>query len=239
MPDDQASLVYTYTDKSTHTIVVQFAAKAPAILCNLILTPVRSRAAVVAQVRSGSGGGGDGLLPQLVAVLGPHWERLVADAHSLGELQRAMHQIDLEMGRMQALDGDLRNVLRRFVVPQGVEVVGVGDVEARSGAYGVPRGMETVCRFTVGFSCLSPASTVGFSCLAPASKWSVRLSVKRGYTFGWVEIAPQSEFRAKPLDVTGIADVAFGYGRLERACEHLEKIFDAECARVRAENGED
>ena len=158
-------------------------------------------------------------MPELVAVLGPHWERLVADAHSLGELQRAMHQIDLEMGRMQVLDGDLRNVLRRFVVPQGVEVVGVGDVEARSGAYGVPRGMETVCRFTVGFSCL-----------VPASKWSVRLSVKRGYTFGWVEIAPQSEIGAKPLDVTGIADVAFGYGRLEWACEHLEKIFDAECA---------
>ena len=41
----QASLVCTHTDKSTHTIVVQFAAKAPAILCNLILTPGRSRAA--------------------------------------------------------------------------------------------------------------------------------------------------------------------------------------------------
>ena len=54
-----------------------------------------------------------------------------------------------------------------------------------------------------------------------------------------MEIATQSEFGAKPLDLVGIADVAFGYGRLERACEHLEKIFDAECARVRAENGED
>ena len=107
MCETQTLLVYTHTDKSTHTIVVQFAAKAPAILCNLIFAPVRSRAAVVAQARSGSGSGGDGLLPELVAVLGPHWERLVADAHSLGELQRAMHQIDLEMGRMQALDGDL------------------------------------------------------------------------------------------------------------------------------------
>ena len=63
--------------------------------------------------------------------------------------------------------------------------------------------------------------------------------MKRGYPFGWVEIATQSEFGAKPLDLVGIADVAFGYGRLERACEHLEKIFDTEYARVRADDGKE
>ena len=96
------------------------------------------------------------------------------------------------------------------------------------GGKNTPVGMESLCNFTVSFSCLSPAS-----------KWAVHLDVKRGYPFGWVQITPESEFGAKPLDVTGISDVAFGYGRLCRACEHLEKLFQNECARIRRENDED
>ena len=53
--------------------------------------------------------------------------------------------------------------------------------------------------------------------LIPGSKWAVHLDVKRGYLFGWVQITLESEFGAKPLDVTGISDVAFGYdGSAER-----------------------
>ena len=210
-------MVYTHGDGSTHTVTIDYAAKAQAIICALTYAPSRkSRASSAAT-----------LMARLVRAMGPHWTAMVARAKALPALQTAMQRIDLEMGRMQALHADLDRVLQRFVVPGGVQAV-EHVAAAEEGGDEAPRGMESVCSFTVSFSCLSPAS-----------KWAVHLEVKRGYPFGWVKITPQSEFGAKPLDVTGITDVAFGYGRLWRACEHLETIFNDECARLRKENDEE
>ena len=71
--------------------------------------------------------------------------------------------------------------------------------------------------------------TVHFSCLEPASKWSVGFDVSRGYPFGRVNIVPETEFGSAPSDVADICDVAFGYTRLERACEYLNDLFLKSC----------
>jgi len=53
------------------------------------------------------------------------------------------------MGRMQALHTDLKRVLQRFVVPDGVNVVQQSEDGEDNEDGEAPRGMET---------CLSPAS---------------------------------------------------------------------------------
>ena len=213
----QVRLVYMHPDGSSHAVTVKFAAKAQAIICTLDFTPSKN-------VRASSAAT---LMSRLLSSLGPHWMPMIKGAKALPELQAALQHIDLEMGRMQALHADLDRVLQRFVVPGGVQVVEQVK-NSTTGKNNTPDGMESVCEFTVSYSCLSPAS-----------KWAVHLDVKRGYPFGWVKITPKSEFGAKPLDVTGITNVAFGYGRLLRACEHLEKIFNEECAKIREETGEE
>ena len=129
---------------------------------------------------------------------------MVQEATSLSELQRAMQSIDVEIGRLQALDRDLSAVASRFVIPKGIHIHSVGEGSPDS----------SMCSFTVNFSCLEPAS-----------KWNVGFDVLRGYPFGRVNIVPETEFGNSPANVADICDVAFGYMRLERACEHLTKTF--------------
>ena len=213
----KAHLVYTHTDGGQHIVTINFAAKAQAIICKLHYLRTNR---VLAGDRK--------LISQLVNVFGSHWRTNIEACKSMPALQRAMQDMDLEMGRMHALHNDLEQVLKKFVVPGSVKVCQPDHENDNSEPAGDPKGMESICSFTVSFSSLSPAS-----------KWSVKLSVMRGYPFGWVKIEPESEFGAKPVDVTGITDVAFGYGRLLRACEYLENIFKNECARLRKESGEE
>ncbi len=223
------SLTYGHADGSTHTIGVRFAAKKPNIVCALTYAPAVGLVAKVAAARLGASGAcaSTGLLRQLVGILGPGWTRQVAGARTLAALQVVMQQIDVEMGRMQALNADLGAVLERFPVKGGEVRVQEAREEEEEEEEGNEEeegtaAVQTCCSFTVGFVCVEPSV-----------KWNVHFDIKRGYPFGWVEVRSETEIGSLDIDVTHIEDVAFGYGRLERACAHLQRIFDKQCAKAK------
>lgn len=208
MSATRAELVYEHHNGASHIIQVQFAAKAPAIVCTLTFC---NNPSSVLNVSSG-------YFSDLVASLNSTWSEMVQNVMSLSELQHAMQSIDVEMGRMQALDQDLTAVSKRFAIPKGIQV-GVVDANGANNM-DAPAATQSpsVCSFTVHFSCLEPAS-----------KWSVGFDVSRGYPFGRVNIVPETEFGSAPSNVADICDVAFGYTRLERACEYLNDLFKKSC----------
>ena len=205
----RVELVYEHSNGSFHVIEVQFAAKPPGIICSLKFSMKSSSNKKVSKKTTASRSEALDFFPDLVASLDPVWTRMVQNAKTLPALQRAMQTIDIEMGRMQALDADLSAAARRFVIPKGIQIRSVGEGKEKS---------TSICSFTANFSCLEPAS-----------KWNVGFDVRRGYPFGCVNIVPETEFGISPANVSDISDVAFGYGRIERACEYLEKVFLDQC----------
>jgi len=204
MSASRVELVYEHQNGSSHVIQLQFAAKAPSIICELTFNPSTTSNA------SNNSEHFD-FFKRLTASLDPVWNKLVQEATSLPALQHAMQSIDVEIGRMQALDRDLSAVASRFVIPKGIQIHSV--------SVGGGANSNNICSFTVHFSCLEPAS-----------KWNVGFDVLRGYPFGRVNIVPEAEFGNSPANVADICDVAFGYTRLERACEYLAKTFFTSCA---------
>ena len=211
MSATQVELVYEHLKGSSHVIQVQFAAQAPALVCNLKF------------YKHTSGGVCDAsdFFARFVASLNPTWSNMVHAVHCLSELQSAMQSIDIEIGRMQALDQDLSSVSSLYAIPKGVQIHSSAAASAASTTSTTSAALPstTMCSFTVHFSCLEPAS-----------KWNVGFDVKRGYPFGRVDIVPETEFGNSPTNVEDICDVAFGYMRLERACEHLNGTFLNSCA---------
>jgi hypothetical protein len=205
----RVELVYEHQNKTSHIIDVEFAAKTPAIVCALkYSTNFHGSTNGASKAKSDSN-----FFSRLIASLNPVWSNMVESVDTLQELQSVMQSIDVEMGRLQALDQDLSAVSKRFVIPKGIDVPINDNDGAKDDMH-----TTTVCRFTVHFSCLEPAS-----------KWNVGFVVLRGYPFGRVNIVPETEFGNSPTNVADICDVAFGYTRLERACEHLQKIFLDSC----------
>jgi hypothetical protein len=200
MSASRVELVYEHQHGSSHVIQMRFAAKTPSIICNLTFNP-----SAVSNTLNDSEH--FDFFPRLTASLDPVWNKMVQEARSLPALQSAMQSIDVEIGRMQALDRDLSAVASRFVIPKGIQIHSFGG--------GVN---SNICSFTVHFSCLEPVS-----------KWNVNVDVLRGYPFGRVNIVPEAEFGNSPANVADICDVAFGYTRLERACEYLAKTFFTSC----------
>ena len=147
------------------------------------------------------------LLARLCSKVKSDWAMRVNAAKTLPALQQAMQYVDLEVTRLEALVRDLELVRQYYVVPESHIAI--------AGEHPTP---DSCCTFVVSFSCLEPAS-----------QWSVRFDVKRGYPFGLVEVTSETEFGARPLDISNLHDVAFGYGRLLRACQYLEPMFQEAC----------
>jgi len=189
MVSSRVELIYEHSNGSFHVIQVEFAAKAPGLICSLQLNTSNMNKNNVLDSFS-----------NLIASFQSRWNNMVQNSTSLIELQRSMQTMDVEIGRMQALDADISSLSKHFVIPKGIH-------------FSKEEQESSICSFTVNFSCLEPAS-----------KWNVNFEILRGYPFSQVNIVPETEFGNSPV-VSEICDVAFGYNRLERACQYLQDIF--------------